>query len=71
MRVGDLVEYLNGINPNTDLKITQRNGCLTTWIKVIPHDNEIWLMPFSEQSDSSCYDYDRCCPGACNGDFNE
>jgi hypothetical protein len=72
MRVGDLVEYLKNLNPNTDLKITQLNGGLTTWIKIVPYGNdEVWLTPFSEEPDLSWYDYDRCCPGACNGDFNE
>lgn len=71
MRVADLIEHLKGLNPNSDLKITQTNGNLTRWIKIVPHDSEIWLLPFSEQPDSTWYDYERCCPGACNGDFNE
>ena len=71
MIVADLIEHLKGLNPNSDLKITQINGGLTTWIKIVPHDNEVWLMPFSEQPESTWYDYERCCPGPCNGDFNE
>lgn len=71
MRVADLVECLKDLDPNTDLKITNIYGGLTRWIKIIPHDNEVWLVPLSEQPDSTSYDYDRCCPGPCNGDFNE
>lgn len=37
MRVDDLIKYLKGFNPNTDLKITQINGGLTTWIRIVPH----------------------------------
>lgn len=72
MRVADFIECLKGLNPNADLKITQASGGLTTWIRIVPYgNNEVWLTPFSEEPDSSWYDYERCCPGACNGDFNE
>lgn len=71
MRVADLMECLKSLNPNADLKITKINGYLTRWISIIPHDNEVWIVPSSVQPDSTCYDYERCCPGACNGDFNE
>ena len=72
MRVADLIEHLKSLNPNADLKITNTNGGLTRWIRIVPYgNNEVWLTPFSNQPDSTCYDYERCCPGACNGDFNE
>lgn len=71
MRVADLIEHLKSLNPNADLKITNTNGGLTCWIKILPYDKEVWLVPFINHPDSTCYDYERCCPGACNGDFNE
>lgn len=71
MRVADLIEHLKSLNPNADLKITNTNGGLTRWIKIFPHGDEVWLVPFSNQPDSTCYDYERYFPGACNGDFNE
>lgn len=71
MRVADLIKCLSSLNPNADVKITQASGGLTTWIRITPYCDEVWLSPLSEDPDSSWYDYDRCCPGACNGDFNE
>lgn len=72
MRVADVIKCLSDLNPNADLKITHIKGGLTTWIKIVPYgNNEVWLTPFSKEPDSTLYDYDRCCPGACNVDFNE
>jgi hypothetical protein len=37
MRVADLIKCLSSLNPNADIKITQANGGLTTWIRIVPY----------------------------------